>query len=234
MTVLGICCGLTPLLACGSCARSSTPDAPRLEGLVYHDEDGDTVRGPREKGLARVMVSNGRDVVQTDVRGRWLLPVDGPRDPFVIAPQGWREAPNTAPNLTALQKWTASVNPTVHVGAIVASAPAVDLAIDCTTEAPLLLHRPMPMPMSLNVGSMHVVILPETINADTRTFLQQDLLLAGSGRPLLILHEGPQGSLDLPDVSLEFAVIMSFAQAPFAVTLMDEDGLHVRFVDASP
>jgi hypothetical protein len=224
-------CG--PLIAAG-CSKAATPQGDRLHGLVYHDKDGDTVRGPREKGLARVMVSNGRDVVQTDVRGRWLLPVDGPREPFVIAPQGWRQSTNTEPDLIALRKWTASTNPTVHVGALVKSVPTVDLAIDFSADAPLLLNRPMGTPLSLNIGAMHVVVLPAELNADAKTFLQQDLLLAGSGRPLLILHEGPQGSLVLQDVPTQFTVLMSFEQAPFAVTLVDGDGLHVHFAQSSP
>ena len=60
-----------------------------LEGIVFEDVNSNGVRDEREKGLARVRVSNGRDIIMTDVRGRWHLPA-GPDDTiFVIKPRNW-------------------------------------------------------------------------------------------------------------------------------------------------
>ena len=74
--------------------------APRLwsrespvfaRGVVFHDRDGDGRRGPRDRGLGGVAVSNGREVTLTDGKGRWELPIDGEATTlFVIKPRGWR------------------------------------------------------------------------------------------------------------------------------------------------
>lgn len=61
-------------------------------GVVFHDRDGDGVRGPGEPGVPGVGVSNGRDVVATDDAGRWRLRVDSADIIFVIKPRGWQTA----------------------------------------------------------------------------------------------------------------------------------------------
>tara|TARA_Y100000589_G_scaffold329507_1_gene376246 strand:- start:450 stop:1991 length:1542 start_codon:yes stop_codon:yes gene_type:complete len=75
-----------------ACARTEAkPENGQvmLQGIVYEDVNSNGVRDEREKGLARVRVSNGRDVIMTDVRGRWHLPA-GPDDTiFVIKPRNW-------------------------------------------------------------------------------------------------------------------------------------------------
>ena len=60
-----------------------------LQGLVFEDENKNGVRDEREKGLARVRVSNGREVVLTDVRGRWFLNARPDDTIFVIKPRHW-------------------------------------------------------------------------------------------------------------------------------------------------
>lgn len=59
------------------------------EGIVYHDQNRNGVRDAGEEGIAGVAVSNGRDVVATDVAGRYRLPVDEDCILFVIKPSGW-------------------------------------------------------------------------------------------------------------------------------------------------
>tara|TARA_B100001059_G_scaffold155450_2_gene155045 strand:- start:12101 stop:13648 length:1548 start_codon:yes stop_codon:yes gene_type:complete len=75
-----------------ACARTEAkPENGQqmLEGIVFEDVNSNGVRDEREKGLARVRVSNGRDIIMTDVRGRWHLPA-GPDDTiFVIKPRNW-------------------------------------------------------------------------------------------------------------------------------------------------
>ena len=46
-------------------------------------------REPGNRGIAGVMVSNGRDVVRTDAEGRWRLPVADGDSVFVIKPPHW-------------------------------------------------------------------------------------------------------------------------------------------------
>ena len=60
-----------------------------LEGIVFEDDNKNGVRDDREKGLARVRVSNGRQISVTDVRGRWNLPARADDTIFVIKPRNW-------------------------------------------------------------------------------------------------------------------------------------------------
>jgi hypothetical protein len=70
-------------------SRESAPSLAR--GVVFHDRDGDGRRGPRDRGIGGVAVSNGREVTLTDSKGRWELPLDGEATTFfVIKPRGWR------------------------------------------------------------------------------------------------------------------------------------------------
>jgi hypothetical protein len=62
--------------------------AQRVSGIVYLDADGD---GRRERGdppVADVKVSNGREVVATDARGRYAIEVRAGDTLFVIKPPG--------------------------------------------------------------------------------------------------------------------------------------------------
>jgi hypothetical protein len=58
-------------------------------GIVYGERDG------RKVGLSGVAVSNGREVVQTDARGRYRLPVSDSDIIFVVKPRGYRLPLNT-------------------------------------------------------------------------------------------------------------------------------------------
>lgn len=171
------------------CSDDGT-QTPRLEGLVFHDADGNTIRNDREKGLGLVPVSNGREVVLTDVRGRWFLPTDGPRTPFVIAPRGWHHTTSTQPNLVALEPWTPSPSSTVHVGGLVDSAPPPDATIGFGNASAPLPHSDTPdtLPTAFNVGDMHIIVVDDrTSNADNLAFVEADLLHAGAARPVLML-----------------------------------------------
>ncbi len=62
----------------------------KATGYVYHDADGDGKKGSKEKGVARVAVSNGVQVVLTDEKGKYELPVTGSTIIFVVKPEGYR------------------------------------------------------------------------------------------------------------------------------------------------
>lgn len=57
---------------------------------MYHDRNGNGRRDRLETGIAGVAVSNGRDVVRSDWRGRWRLPIGDDTIVFVVKPRGWR------------------------------------------------------------------------------------------------------------------------------------------------
>ena len=58
-------------------------------GTVFEDVDGSFQHGSASRGIAGVMVSNGRDVVKTDADGRWSLPVAPGEAVFVVKPAGY-------------------------------------------------------------------------------------------------------------------------------------------------
>jgi hypothetical protein len=58
-------------------------------GLVFEDRNRSGRREPGNRGIAGVMVSNGRDVVRTDAEGRWRLSVVDGDSVFVIKPPHW-------------------------------------------------------------------------------------------------------------------------------------------------
>jgi hypothetical protein len=57
--------------------------------VVFSDWNGNGRRDPVERGLPGVAVSNGRDVVRTDWRGRYQLPIADDTTLFVVKPRGW-------------------------------------------------------------------------------------------------------------------------------------------------
>ena len=61
-----------------------------VTGYVYEDRDSDGVRSPGDRSIEGVRVSNGRNVVQTDRSGRYVLPVRDDTTIFVIKPSGMR------------------------------------------------------------------------------------------------------------------------------------------------
>lgn len=59
------------------------------KGVVYEDSNKNGKRDKREKVLSNVAVSNGRDVVQTNARGEYSLPVGDDNIIFVVKPSGY-------------------------------------------------------------------------------------------------------------------------------------------------
>lgn len=61
-----------------------------VRGVVFHDSNGDGVRGNGEDGIEGVGVSNGKDVVMTDSKGAYELTLASDAIVFVIKPANWR------------------------------------------------------------------------------------------------------------------------------------------------
>jgi hypothetical protein len=76
------------LVACG------VVSADVVRGVVFHDANGNGVLDTRERGLKGVGVSNGLEVVETDRKGKYELPVGDDTILFVIKPSGWITALN--------------------------------------------------------------------------------------------------------------------------------------------
>jgi hypothetical protein len=63
----------------------------QVRGVVYRDDNRNKQRDEGEPGIARVMVSNGRDIVRTDAQGRYQIPLAAADDSmvFVIKPRDY-------------------------------------------------------------------------------------------------------------------------------------------------
>ncbi len=65
-----------------------------VTGFVYEDLNGNNRLDRREKGIDNVPVSNGKEVVTTDEKGRYTLPIRNDNIVFVIKPGGFTIAVN--------------------------------------------------------------------------------------------------------------------------------------------
>jgi len=65
-----------------------------VTGNVYADTNGNGKKERNEKGIAKIAVSNGREVVLTDRNGKYELPVGQDNIISVIKPSGYRVALN--------------------------------------------------------------------------------------------------------------------------------------------
>ncbi|MBF6023483.1 calcineurin-like phosphoesterase C-terminal domain-containing protein [Lysobacter niastensis] len=72
-------------------AIDAPADAP-LAGSVFRDDNGNGRRDQRERGIAGIKVSNGRDLAITDAQGRYRLPYRDGSTLFVIKPSGYAAA----------------------------------------------------------------------------------------------------------------------------------------------
>ena len=68
---------------------SSASGGEFASGGVYHDANRNQKRDLGEKGIPKIAVSNGVDIVATDDQGRWRLPSSDDVIFFVLKPSGW-------------------------------------------------------------------------------------------------------------------------------------------------
>lgn len=83
---IGLALLATFLVATGTPLRPAPIEAV---GTVFEDGNRNGRRDPGERGLPGVRVSNGREIVTTDARGRWRLPATDDTIFFVIKPRNW-------------------------------------------------------------------------------------------------------------------------------------------------
>ena len=85
-------------------ANARTSRAVMAGGIVYEDTRGTGPRRAGDRGIAGVMVSNGRDVALTGPDGAWSLPIEPGDSVFVIKPPHWatRTSPAGVPEFSYL------------------------------------------------------------------------------------------------------------------------------------
>lgn len=76
-------------------AQSGLYAQEKAIGFVFEDKNLNHIRDKKERGIKGVGVSNGSDVVLTDERGRYELPVGNDDIIFVIKPAGYQVALNS-------------------------------------------------------------------------------------------------------------------------------------------
>jgi len=69
---------------------SSTPAPKALTGVVFDDRNKNSRQDKNERGMRGVTVSNGRNTVKTDAKGRYELPVFENMTAFVTQPRGYQ------------------------------------------------------------------------------------------------------------------------------------------------
>ncbi len=70
-----------------------------VSGIVFEDRNGSGVVGPANRGLAGVLISNGRDVAVTGGDGRYTLPLPDEATIFVVKPAGFMPPVDPATSL---------------------------------------------------------------------------------------------------------------------------------------
>src|SRR5690554_3584204 len=63
-----------------------------VRGIVFEDLNGNGIKDRREKGVDKVSVSNGMQVVQSDSQGKYELPISDDQIIFVIKPSNYQVA----------------------------------------------------------------------------------------------------------------------------------------------
>ncbi|MBV8448561.1 MAG: calcineurin-like phosphoesterase family protein [Hyphomicrobiales bacterium] len=70
-------------------SASLAADGQTVTGIVFEDRSHAGRRQAGDKGIAGVLVSNGREIAKTDGEGRYTLPIEDGRVIFVIKPTGY-------------------------------------------------------------------------------------------------------------------------------------------------
>ena len=69
--------------------------AEMAKGVVFLDANENGIKDSHEKGLSKVCVSNGLQVVQTDKEGRYQIEVESDSEVFVIKPRDYMTSIST-------------------------------------------------------------------------------------------------------------------------------------------
>jgi hypothetical protein len=79
----------SPVHAAEGSKEGQADKQAQVTGFVFEDTDRSGKRGPKERGIPNVLVSNGKDVAKTDANGRYTLPLEDECVIFVIKPVGY-------------------------------------------------------------------------------------------------------------------------------------------------
>ena len=107
--IVAAICGFLPLLLSAE---------EFAKGVVFEDLNGNEVRDVGEKGISGIGVSDGSNIVETDAKGHWRLPVAEDVIYFVLKPSGWMVplSKDLLPRFHYVHKSKGSPKGTKHAG----------------------------------------------------------------------------------------------------------------------
>jgi hypothetical protein len=160
-------------------------------GYVFDDSAASGVRATGSRGIAGVMVSNGRDVCLTDEAGRWRLAVADGDCVFVVKPSGWSQPQSGAlPRFAHVHRPNGSPSQPPRRFAGVAPTGALPASID------------FPLRRTIEPRRFDVVLIADTQPADQQELSYvRDAVLGGvaeTGAAFAIHH----GDVTGDDLSL--------------------------------
>ncbi len=70
--------------------NGASNDQTTINGIVFHDQNGNGKLDVDETGVENVAVSNGQNVVRTNAAGKYTIATKDDMSLFVVQPSGWR------------------------------------------------------------------------------------------------------------------------------------------------
>lgn len=136
-----------------------------LSGVVFDDQNQNSVHDEDEPGVEGVAVSNGRDVVLTDSEGRYEVPVDDNTTVFITQPAGY-QVPVDEHNVAQFYyNHVPEGSPDLRYG-----------GIDPTGELPDGVNFPLMQSAGTAAADQHCVI-----GGDIQTYTAEEVELARAG-----------------------------------------------------
>jgi hypothetical protein len=172
--------GASALALAANAAPSGAATIAR--GVVFEDSRGEGTRRPGDRGIAGVMVSNGRDVVVTGDDGAWALALEPGDHAFVIKPPHWstRLSPLGLPRFSYLHQ------PEGTPGGLDPAFPGV------APTGPLPASIDFPLQRRAEPSEFEALLVSDTQpeNATELAYLRDDIIAAmlGTGAQFGINH----------------------------------------------
>nr|WP_321411816.1 calcineurin-like phosphoesterase family protein [uncultured Carboxylicivirga sp.] len=147
-------------------SNQETKSVLQAKGFIFNDANQNGVKDNSEKGIGGVLVSNGIDIVKTDKKGKYEIPVSDDAVIFVIKPAGWMTPLNeyNLPQFYYLRKEKGSPDNYKFKG------------IEPTGELPNLINFPLYPKQESDVFKVLVFGDTQPYNLEQVDFLAEDII----------------------------------------------------------
>ncbi len=139
----------------------------QAKGFVFHDQNKNRIMDDSEEGIEGVIVSNGTELVQTNEKGEFEIPVSEDAIVFVVKPKDWITPLNddNLPQFYYLHKPKGSPKNFTYPG------------VDPTGELPRQVNFPLYKIVGSNQFKMVVFGDPQPYNIEQVDFLAEDVIV---------------------------------------------------------